>query len=207
MNGVSKKRIPLLFLAASMNSPAHAQLVENGDFEASIASAAVPSGWAVDGGNPAVPAAYTGDPTVPPSSGVWAVDLGPSGVDSQNGGRIFQTILVNIPGTYRFSFDYTNEFSNGASLADFFWSLAGLVEDGETLLDIGGGYQTFERTYSVMSTGNITITFGDVIGGGGLDAVIDNVSFAAVPLPAPISMLAIASIVLLGAGRRATYAN
>ena len=81
------------------------------------------------------------------------------------------------------------------------------MEEGKTLLDIGGGYQTFERTYSVVSTGNITITFGDVIGGGGLDAVVDNVSFAAVPLPTPISMLAIAFVGLLGAGRRSTYAN
>lgn len=184
----------------------HAALITNGDFESTTTPGTVPDGWNASGGNPTLPFAYTGDPAVPVSSGAWAVDLGPSGVDSENGGTLFQTFMVTLPGTYLFSFDYTNEHNDGSDLADFFWSLSGVLTDGETFTDIGGGYSNFSRRYDIGSPGALTVTFGDIVGKtGGYDAVIDDVSFTAlsVPIPSP-SLLMLAGAAALMAARRRT---
>ncbi len=190
MNRTSVAAFGLFIAFAPFGGVHAASLIYNGDFESTSVSGTVPDGWTAAGGNPSPPHAYTGDPTVPPSSGVWAVDLGPSGVDAQNGGTLFQTFTVPGAGAYVFSFDYTNEFSNGLHPADFFWSLSGLINDGDTLRNIGGGYNSFVRTYSASSAGSLTVTFGDIIGThpGGLDAVIDNVSFSATPVPEPSAL-------------------
>lgn len=191
-----------VLVGASMAIPAAAQLVVNGDFENTTNPGTVPDGWSVLGGNPVPPRAFHLTAVVPRSSGEWALDLGPSGRDVENGGRIFQTFVVPKAGVYDFRFDYSNELNSPALLADFFWSLSGRVQDGQTLRRVGGGYVALTRRYTVSEPGNVTLTFGDIVGNGGLDAIIDNVSFAAVPLPPSAWLLGLATIALASRGRR-----
>ena len=170
----------LLFLSLLLfDSNARAGLIFNGDFESSTSNTAVPEGWTVSGFNVRSAGAFTGNPVVPVASGSWAVDLGPSGRDTDGGGTISQTFAVSTTGLYRFSYDYTTESNLASSLADFSWSLTGAVADSETLNGIGGGYENFTRSYQVNAPGDITVSFTDIIGNGhSYDAVIDNVSFS-----------------------------
>ena len=172
-----------LSLLCAAASPAGANLIANGDFESTTVNGSVPDGWHAFGFRTFSPAAYTGDFYVPPASGAWALDLGPSGNDLDNGGTITQTFNVSSPGTYVFSFDYTNE-AHSTALADFSWYLSGAITASDTFLNVGGGYQTFSQAYWVGAAGDVTVGFSDMVGNGhGHDAVIDNVSFAAVPEP------------------------
>ncbi len=201
-----KKRtifITCLFTALSPFSIASASLILNGDFESTSGSAiSIPDGWNVVGIN-ALPKAYENHSVVPAASGEWAVDLGPSGTDSENGGTLFQTFSVNQQGKYVFSFDYSNESHNSSQLADFNWSLSGLINDGNSLFNIGGGYSTFTKEYDIGSLGDITVSFSDIIGNGhAYDAIIDNVSFSlesvsVVPEPMPFTLFGL-GLALLG---------
>jgi hypothetical protein len=158
----------------------------------------------VYGFNERSPAAYTGTSVVPPASGSWALDLGPSGIDGENGGTISQTFSVSAPGTYAFSFDYTNELNHASDLADFSWFLTGAVTDSAALTGVGGGYQNFAKSYVVSSPGDVTVGFQDIISGQVLDAVIDNVSFVSVPEPSSFVMFLIG---MLGLGFRRRRPN
>lgn len=171
-------------------SSLRAGLIVNGDFESTTVNNSIPFGWtAVSPNTP--PKAYTGNPVVPPASGSWALDLGPSGSDALNGGTISQTIFVPTAGTYLFRFDYTNERNLTSQLADFSWFLSGAITDTETLTGVGGGYVNFSRQYFISAPGNVTVGFNDIVGNGhSYDAVIDNVDFASVsanPVPEPAS--------------------
>lgn len=181
-----------LFFSIAVVSPnfAHAQLITNGDFESGSKNSEVPAGWIGSNGNPRVPAAYTGDPVVPPSSGSWAVDLGPAGNAFENGGTLSQSFMVPEAGTYTFRFDYTNEENHPTRLADFSWSLSGAINDGGTFLDIGGGYTTFSKVISVTTPGSVTVAFTDIPSAAqSYSAVIDNVSFSLTsPIPEPAAV-------------------
>ena len=178
----------------AITTQANANLIVNGDFESTIGQASVPPGWDVSGFNVSSPNAWRNNGVVPPASGSWALDLGPSGVDEENGGTISQTFSVSAPGTYAFSFDYTNELNHASDLADFSWFLTGAVADSATLTGVGGGYQNFAKSYVVSSPGNVTVGFQDIISGQVLDAVIDNVSFVSVPEPSSCVMVLIGMI-------------
>ncbi len=156
--------MPVLVFGLVAASPdfASATLINNGDFELGRGSTPVPVGWIGSNGNPFVPAAYSGDPVVPPSSGSWAVDLGPSGYAFENGGTLSQSFMVPEAGHYTFRFDYTNELNDPVGFADFSWSLTGLVNDGGTFVDVSGGYATFSRLLAVTSAGSITVAFTDL---------------------------------------------
>lgn len=178
----------------AITTQANANLIVNGDFESTTQYAGVPIGWVVYGFNERSPAAYTGTNVVPPASGSWALDLGPSGVDEENGGTISQTFSLSAPGTYAFSFDYTNEENHALRLADFEWFLTGAVTDSATLTGVGGGYQNFSKSYVVSSPGDVTVGFQDIISGQPYDAVIDNVTFVSVPEPSSCVMVLIGMI-------------
>lgn len=196
---------PILFLAVSVSAAplVSASLIVNGDFESTTASATVPDGWIGSGGNPTNPQAYENDPAVPPASGTWALDLGPAGSDGANGGSIAQTFSVPLADSYTFSFKYSNELNDPIDFADFSWSLAGTVNDSGTFLDIGGGYETFSRTYSIATTGDITVTFSDIVGRGDkYDAIIDDVSFTAIPEPQSVILLGLGCLVWVITNKR-----
>lgn len=184
----------LFLLMLPFGSNAKAGLIFNGDFESSTLNTAVPEGWTVSGFNRRSAGAFTGNPVVPVASGAWALDLGPSGTDTDGGGTISQTFAVSTAGLYQFSFDYTNESNLSSRLADFSWSLTGTVTDSETLNGVGGGYENFSRSYQVNAPGNITVSFTDIVGNGhAYDAVIDNVSFSrlssgVIPEPSSIAV-------------------
>lgn len=185
---------PLIALLAVNNAHA-ASLITNGDFESSITNLTTPLGWAATGGASTEVMAFKLHSVVPAASGDWAIDLGGSGTDVDNGGSLSQTFSILDPGTYVFEFDYSNESHHTSFFADFSWSLSGVANDGATLLGIGGGYTTFTQEYLITSTGNTTVTFSDIIGNGhAYDAIIDNVSFHVKPVPAPPVAL------LLGSG-------
>ena len=189
----------------AITTPANADLIVNGGFELTTGpSPSVPDGWEVYGFNDRSPLAYTGSSVVPPASGSWALDLGPSGRDEENGGTISQTFSVSAPGTYAFSFDYTNELNDALRLADFSWFLTGAVADSAMLTGVGGGYQNFSKSYVVSSSGDVTVGFQDIISGQIFDAVIDNVSFVSVPEPSSCVMF---SIGMLGLGFRRRRPN
>lgn len=183
-------------------STVQANLVVNGDFESTSVNGTTPDGWIASGFSVSGPQAYTGNPVVPPASGSWALDLGPSGTDANNGGTASQTFNVAAAGMYTFSFDYTNERnSTSFPFADFSWSLSGAATDSATLLGVGGAYQTFSNSYLINAPGNVTVSFTDIVGNGhSYDAVIDNVSFTAVPEPTSFVMFCAA--LLAGARRR-----
>ena len=183
----------------AITTPANANLIVNGDFESSTQHAGVPNGWGVYDFVDRFPSAFTGSSVVPPASGSWALDLGPSGRDDENGGTISQTFSVSAPGTYAFSFDYTNELNHALFLADFSWFLTGAVTDSATLTGVGGGYQNFSKSYVVSSSGDVTVGFQDIISGQLYDAVLDNVSFVSVPEPSSCVMFLIG---MLGLGFR-----
>lgn len=188
----------------AMTTPSNANLIVNGDFESTSLHKSVPDGWEVYGFNVQSPLAFRNNSVVPPASGSWALDLGPAGIDDENGGTISQTFSVSAPGNYVFSFDYTNELHHASFVADFSWFLTGVVTDSATLTGIGGGYQAFSNSYVVSSSGDITVGFHDIVSGQQYDAVIDNVSFVpAVVVPEPSSgpMLLI-GIIGLGFRRR-----
>ena len=189
----------------AITTPADADLIVNGGFELTTGpSPSVPDGWEVYGFNDRSPLAYTGSSVVPPASGSWALDLGPHGHDEKNGGTISQTFSVSAPGTYAFSFDYTNELNHASYLADFSWFLTGAVTDSATLTGVGGGYQNFSNSYVVSSSGDVTVGFQDIISGQLYDAVLDNVSFVSVPEPSSCVMFLIG---MLGLGFRRRRPN
>jgi hypothetical protein len=190
-----------VLVLVAITTQANANLIVNGDFESTTQYAGVPIGWDVYGFIERSPAAYTGTSVVPPASGSWALDLGPSGIDGENGGTISQTFSVSAPGTYAFSFDYTNEENHAFRLADFSWFLTGAVTDSATLTGVGGGYQNFSKSYVVSSSGDVTVGFQDIISGQPYDAVIDNVSFVSVPEPSSFVMF-LTGMIGLGFRRR-----
>jgi hypothetical protein len=186
---------PLICLVLmAITTGANANLIVNGDFESTTLNPSVPNGWEAYGFNLRRPLAFRSNGVVPPASGSWALDLGPSGIDEENGGTIAQSFSVSAPGTYVFSFDYTNELNHASHLADFTWFLTGAVADSATLTGIGGGYQSFSKAYVVSSSGDVTVGFQDIISGQAYDAVIDNVSFVSVPEPSSCVMVLIGMI-------------
>ena len=202
------------FSLTALTSSARAGLIVNGGFESTTVSGSVPDGWVVSGFNVRSPGAYTGNSVVPPASGSWALDLGPSGSDTDNGVTISQTFSVTTPGTYAFTFDYTKEASGlSTHLADFSWFLSGAVADSDSLFGVRSGYQTFSEAYSVTAPGNVTVGFTDIIGNGhSIDAVIDNVSFTltsatAVPEPSSSVILAMGMIFVVFNRRKASLSR
>ena len=185
----------------AITTAANANLIVNGDFESTILNPSVPNGWEAYDFNVRRPLAFESNGVVPPATGSWALDLGPSGVDEENGGTIAQTFTVSDPGTYVFSFDYTNELHHASYLADFTWFLTGAVADSATLTGVGGGYQHFSESFVVSASGDITVGFQDIISGQHYDAVIDNVSFVSVPEPSSCVMVLI-GLIGLGFQRR-----
>jgi len=192
----------------AISTPADADLIVNGGFELTTGpSPSVPDGWEVYGFTERSPLAFAGSNVVPPVSGSWALDLGPAGHDEENGGTISQTFSVSGPGTYLFSFDYTNELHDAIRLADFSWFLTGAVVDSAILTGVGGGYQNFSTSYVVSSSGEVTVGFQDIISGQVFDAVIDNVSFVAISVVPEPSSCVMFSIGMLGLGFRRRRPN
>ena len=192
----------------AITTPANADLIVNGGFELTTGpSPSVPDGWEVYGFNVKSPLAFRNHSVVPPASGSWALDLGPAGHDEENGGTISQTFSVSAPGTYAFSFDYTNELNHASYLADFSWFLTGAVTDSATLTGVGGGYQNFSNSYVVSSSGDVTVGFQDIISGQLYDAVIDNVSFVPISVVPEPSSYAMFLIGMLGLGFRRRRPN
>jgi len=193
----------------AITTPANASLIVNGSFESTTGGSdyGKPDGWVVSntaGKSYGNPKAFKRPAAVPPASGSWALDLGPTGIDVDNGGSISQTFSVSAPGPYAFSFDYTNEENHASKLADFSWSLTGAVTDGATLSDVGGGYQNFSKSYVVSSSGDVTVSFQDIISGQVNDAVIDDVSFVRLPEPSSCVLFLIG---MLGLGFRRRRPN
>ena len=191
----------------AITTAANANLIVNGDFESTTLNPSVPNGWEAYDFVLRRPLAFENNNVVPAASGSWALDLGPAGVDGDNGGTISQTFSVSAPGTYAFSFDYTNEANHASYLADFFWSLAGAVTDSATLTGVGGGYQNFSNSYVVSSSGDVTVGFQDIISGQHYDAVIDNVSFVPISVVPEPSSYAMFLIGMLGLGFRRRRPN
>ena len=192
----------------AITTPADADLIVNGGFELTTGpSPSVPDGWEVYGFTERSPLAFRNNSVVPPASGSWALDLGPHGHDEKNGGTISQTFSVSAPGTYAFSFDYTNELNHASFVADFSWFLTGAVTDSATLTGVGGGYQNFSNSYVVSSSGDVTVGFQDIISGQLYDAVIDNVSFVPISVVPEPSSYAMFLIGMLGLGFRRRRPN
>lgn len=187
-----------------ISSSAKGELIVNGGFESSVNNQ-IPDSWDAMTPNTIMPRAFTGNPVVPPSTGSFAVSLGPSGIDASNGGTLSQSFSVPTSGIYTFSFEYTRE-NFSSELAIFSWSLSGAINDSDTISGIGDGYETFSQSYSISTPGNITVGFTDIIGNGhAVDAVIDNVSFAVTAIPEPSGGVLLAmGMALLAQKRRKT---
>ncbi len=189
-----KNTIITLATVSVLAVSANAQVL-NGDFEANTGS---PTSWITGGGAVNDPLVYAHNGVVPASGGVGnALDLGPSGSATGNGGYAEQTISV-AAGSYVLSFDYIGELSNAGVTFDV--DLTGVSTFSDSITT-ASRYSTYTTLVNVASSGNLTLRFTETAKSG-INAVIDNVSFTAVPEPSSTALLGLGALGLLARRKR-----
>ena len=172
------KRISMLAAAVlSMASAASATTLFSDDFNAATQGLNVaPAGWVQSNGT--VDVIGTGFFEFYPGNGNY-IDMDGSTFDA---GRIdtIATFAAFAGSTYSISFDYGVNAANAETLT---FGFAGWV--GTLLIPAGGiaSLTPFTVTFQALTTGNSTLFF-EAAGNDNQGPVIDNVSLAAVPLPA-----------------------
>lgn len=197
----------LLALVAA--SPAAANLLVNGDFEASTSQTATPPGWTNIGHTDGV-IAYSAFGT-PAYNGNYYYDIGGyGGATPSLGDGITQTVATTS-GLYTLTFGFSGE--NTAGLTTVLDVMIGTQLSQFTIVaDNSGVFQRPFQTTSInyLSAGGptaISFTISSSNGIGSNDPLIDGVSFVlagpggAVPEPASWAML-IAGFGLVGAAAR-----
>ena len=186
-------------------SPATAaNLLINGDFEASSNPTSTPPGWTNIGHSDGV-IPYSIGP-VPAYDGDYFYDLGGYGdASGPVGDGISQTVATTIGHTYTLTFGLSSEDVAGMS------ELAVIIGGQSTLFDLDSGGTYFLKGFKTQSISYVatgaftTISFIETINtsGGNNDPLIDRVVFDSGAVPEPASWaLMLAGFGAIGTGLR-----
>jgi hypothetical protein len=187
--------ILIAFFCSSL--AAQANMMVNGDFEASSSTTVTPTGWTNIGHNDGV-IAYSYART-PAYSGLYFYDLGGFGDPTGPAGHGIQQTVATTPGTaYTLTFGLTSEdFSGNSTLEVSIGGITTYLNLTSTGTFLGKPFTT--QTINYVATGASTvisfIEFANPSGGNN-DPLIDNVIFdvASTSVPEPSTLL------LLGSG-------
>jgi hypothetical protein len=176
----------------------------NPGFE-SNSNATPPIGWTVGGGNPTNPTVYINNSVVPAHSGIAAVDLGPAGDSTLNGGWMEQTVTILTAGNYDFNFWHRIEQDSGTlnNTSSFQVDFTGVLNQSISL-NSNNVYQQYNQTLS-LSPGTLTLRFTDTQPYGVYHTIIDDVhigSSTAAPEPGALGLLALGAVSGPGTVRR-----
>ncbi len=191
-----RKALFVAALAAAVAiAPAHANLLVNGDFEASSSPTATPPGWTNIGHSDGV-IAYSQFST-PAYDGRYFYDLGGFGnASGPVGDGIAQTVITVAGQPYTLTFGLSSEDVRGTSTLDV--TIGGLLTQytqGSTGTFLGKGFTT--QTINYIATGaTTTIRFIESFNssGGNNDPLIDGVIFEGrTAVAEPASAIALAA--------------
>jgi hypothetical protein len=200
-----------LAAVSTLAAPAAANLLVNGNFEASSSQTMTPPGWTNIGHSEGV-IAYAAFGT-PAYDGLYYYDLGGYGdASGPSGDGIRQSVATMAGSLYTLTFGLSSENQSGTTSLDV------LIGSQLTtfILNIDGT-GTFQKpfatqTISYFATSALTtISFIESVGGGANDPMIDGVIFdlargGTVPEPASWALM-IAGIGLAGGGLRRRRGN
>ena len=211
---MNKVTVMAVAIALAMSaSTVSAATVVNGSFEDIGTTTLNGSGWSFFNSIPG----WTGDPTgevqsaptigqVDAQDGQYYVEL-----DTNQNSTIYQDISFNA-GSYALSFFYSPRVNNPSQgTNDMTYSVAGLLSGSvNSAPNSGFPYETWTEVtdrFSVTTAGTYRLSFSgagaqnESNGCGDCGALIDNVSIAAVPLPAG-ALLLLTGLAGLGLSRR-----
>jgi hypothetical protein len=169
-------------LGLTLSSAASATVIFADDFDSNTGVLnGTPSGWDVSNGTvDIIPRSSDGAFNFFPGNGLYIDMDGSTG----NAGRIDTVATFNAVAGYSYSisFDYGRNGSGTETLTfGFGGSSFTLVIDGTNSLS--NAFTTFTLTFTALTTGTSTLFF-EAAGSDNQGPVIDNVSLAAVPVPA-----------------------
>ena len=201
---IRSRFLPLATALLAASSLAHANLLVNGDFEASTSQTATPPGWTNVGHSDGV-ISY-GQFGTPAYDGQEMYDLGGFG-DAYGpiGDGIAQSFATTAGATYVVQFGLSSE--NGSLDETLNVSAGNAAHDYLLSVDSSGPFEKpfATQTFTFVATGaSTTLSFIHTLGGdGNNDPLIDGVSVTAVPEPASLALL-LAGLGLVGVSRKRT---
>lgn len=210
------KKLAMASCAAMIASSANAAtIVQNGSFEDGPAV----SNWQIFGSIPG----WEADPNIEIQTAGTLGSIDPqegdryAELDTNQNSRIYQNLMLDA-GTYLLSFFYSprvNDTSDDANTNDMTYSVAGLsgsILGAPALGEFEHGKWTEVTGYFTVADDNTKVELSFQASGetptdgcGNCGALLDNVSIAAVPLPAGL-LLMLSAVGAFGFARRRTQA-